>query len=466
MSYQLRDYQSDLLDRIESAWFAGNRSILCQLPTGGGKTIVFSAIVNRANKNGLKCLILAHREELIKQAADKIEIITDEPVGIIKAGYSTNYDRDIQVASVQSLARRLNHCPEFDLIVVDEAHHSTARSYRTILNRYPTARILGVTATPIRLDGKGFRGIFDELICGVTVPQLIESGSLSNYQYFATERSMSVEGVGKRQGDFNAEEVAKANPVAGLAGDVVKSYIDYLQGKQAVIFCINVEHSIAIAEHFKAAGIIAHHLDGTTDSLDRLDVMNRFRDRQIQVLTNCALFDEGLDIPSLDGVILARPTQSLSRFLQMVGRALRPCEGKDKAIIIDLAENYQRLGLPDDLRVWTLDGLVKKPRKHSKLVRDRETGEVKEIIIDLTPTGAKFIEIVGRLIELTPELSNWIDRCNKLLSERESSGYKSAWCGYRLMTYKTKPPMEAWQYLGQKLGYKEGWAKYKADEWK
>ena len=229
MTYQLRDYQTDLLDRINAAWFAGSRSILCQLPTGGGKTICFSHIVNQASKSGSKCLILAHRVELIQQAVDKVEIITNDPVGIIKAGYPTNYDRDIQVASVQSLTRRLNHCPEFDLIVVDEAHHSTSTSYRTILDRFPNARILGVTATPIRLDGKGFRGIFDELICGVTVAELIESGSLSQYQYFATERSMSVDGVGKRQGDFKTEEVARANPVEGLAGDVVKSYQDYLK---------------------------------------------------------------------------------------------------------------------------------------------------------------------------------------------------------------------------------------------
>jgi superfamily II DNA or RNA helicase len=158
MTYQLRPYQSDLLDRIDRAWFAGHRSILAQLPTGGGKTIVFSNVVHHASKNGLKCLMLAHREELIKQAADKIEIITNEPVGIIKAGYPTNYDRDIQVASVQSLTRRLDRCPQFDLIVVDEAHHSTSRTYRTILNRYPTARVLGVTATPIRLDVRGSEG--------------------------------------------------------------------------------------------------------------------------------------------------------------------------------------------------------------------------------------------------------------------------------------------------------------------
>jgi superfamily II DNA or RNA helicase len=194
--------------------------------------------------------------------------------------------------------------------------------------------------------------------------------------------------------------------------------------------------------------------------------MTQFRDRQIQVLTNCALFDEGLDIPSLDGVILARPTQSLSRFLQMVGRALRPCEGKDRAIIIDLAGNYERLGMPDDLRVWTLDGIEKKQRDRSKLMRDKETGEVKEVIIDLTPTGTQFIEIVGRSIELTPELSFWIDRCNRLLFDRELYDRKPAWCAYRLLESETKPPLEIWQYLGKKLGYHHGWSKYKVDEWK
>jgi superfamily II DNA or RNA helicase len=150
----------------------------------------------------------------------------------------------------------------------------------------------------------------------------------------------------------------------------------------------------------------------------------------------------------------------------MVGRALRPCEGKDRAIIIDLAGNYERLGMPDDLRVWTLDGLEKKQRTRSKLVRNKETGEVEEIIIDLTPTGTKFIEIVGKTIELTPELAFWIDQCNRLLFDRELFGRKPAWCAYRLLESDTKPPLEAWQYLGKKLGYHHGWSKYKVDEWR
>jgi superfamily II DNA or RNA helicase len=150
----------------------------------------------------------------------------------------------------------------------------------------------------------------------------------------------------------------------------------------------------------------------------------------------------------------------------MVGRALRPCEGKDKAIIIDLSGNYERLGMPDDLRVWTLDGLEKKQRDRAKLVRNKDTGEVEEIIIDLTPTGTKFIEIVGRSIELTPELSLWIDKCNQLLFDRELYNRKPAWCAYRLLESKTKPPLEVWQYLGKKLGYHHGWSKYKVDEWK
>lgn len=460
-AYRLRDYQSELVNKTLDG-FPQDRSIILQLPTGGGKTICFSHIINRTIEHGLKCLILAHRVELIHQAVDKVEAITNEPVGIIKAGYRPDYSRLVQVASVQSLTRRLQHCPDFDLIVVDEAHHATAKSYRSILNHFPNARVLGVTATPCRLDGTGFRDLFSRLITGVTTRQLIEMGSLSPYKYFASDRAMSLVGVKKKGGDYKPSDVEKANPIGGLAGDIVKSYRDYMGGKQAVIFCVSVEYSIAIAAHFRAAEIKAAHLDGDSSSQERADTMERFKSGKIQVLSNCGLFDEGLDIPGLDGVILARPTASLSRFLQMVGRTLRVAEGKENAIVIDLAGNYERHGLPCDRRNWTLDGVEVTKRTKTKLKRNQETGEVEEVEINLTPTGLQMVEVRA----VSPEkLGIWFGVVDKIIENQIAEGQRSSWCWAKLLESPTKPPIEAWQYLGQNLGYHPGWAKYKVDEW-
>jgi len=398
-SYQLRDYQSDLLDRVSQSWDEGNRSIMLQLPTGGGKTICFAHLVQMFAATGKTALILAHREELIKQAALSITAMTGIEPGIIKAGHKPDYSKPIQVASVQSLTRRLSNCPQFDLIVIDEAHHSTANSYRNILNNFPDSQVLGVSATPIRLDGSGFRGIFDELVCGVTVSQLIEMGSLSPYKYFAPAQSMSLAGVRKRGGDYSAESIELANPSESVAADCLKAYQDYLESKQVVIFAVSVAHSQAIASSFSANNIPSAHLDGSSDSQTRSLTMTAFREGRIRVLTNCALFDEGLDIPGLDGVILARPTASLGRYLQMVGRALRPSPDKPHATIIDLAGNWTRHGLPDDERVWTLDGVESVKRSKSKKLQRQADGEIEEITIDLTPSDIA-LEEIGRIRQL------------------------------------------------------------------
>ena len=393
MIYQLRHYQTDLLDRTQQSWNSGNRSILLQLATGGGKTICFAHLIQISIKIGKTVLVLAHREELIKQAAEKITTMTSIEPGIIKAGYKADYSRSIQVASVQSLTRRLKHCPQFDLVVIDEAHHSTAKSYRSILANFPNSQILGVSATPIRLDGSGFRGIFDDLVCGATVRELIDMGSLSPYKYYAPARSMSLAGVRKRGGDFSAESIESANPSESVATDCLRAYGDYLQGKQVVIFAVSIQHSKVIACSFAANNIPAAHLDGTSDSDTRSATMIAFREGRIRVLTNCALFDEGLDIPGLDGVILARPTASLGRYLQMVGRALRPAPDKPHASIIDLAGNWERHGLPDDDRVWSLDGVETVERSKSKKLQRKADGQIEEITIELTPSEIRLREI-------------------------------------------------------------------------
>ena len=393
MSYQLRDYQTDLLDCVSQSWDSGNRRVMLQLATAGGKTICFSHLIQIFIANEKTVLVLAHREELILQAAAKITAMTGIEPGIIKAGYKADYDRAVQVASVQSLVRRLKHCPQPDLIVIDEAHHSTANSYRSILANFPSSQVLGVSATPIRLTGEGFRGVFDELVCGVTVKELIEMGSLSPYKYFAPAQSMSLVGVRKRGGDYSAESIESANPSESVAADCLKAYRDYLQDKTVVIFAVSVQHSKAIASSFSACGIPAAHLDGSSDSDTRALTMTAFREGRIRVLSNCALFDEGLDIPGLDAVILARPTASLSRFLQMVGRSLRPSPDKPHASIIDLAGNWTRHGLPDDDRVWSLDGVESVKRSKSKKLQRKADGEIEEITIDLTPSNIQLEEI-------------------------------------------------------------------------
>ncbi|WP_373544673.1 DEAD/DEAH box helicase [Chamaesiphon sp.] len=462
-AYQLRPYQQSLADEAIEI-FTNSASLLLQLSTGGGKTIVSAHLIDIALKSGAKCLLLAHREELITQAADKLAAIVGQEPGIIKAGYQPNYNLPIQVGSVQSMVKRLHHCPKFDLIIVDECHHATSKTYRTILNYFPTAKVLGVTATPIRLDRSGFRDIFSNMITGATTRELIDLGALSPYKYFATERSMSIVGVGKKGGDYKSSDVATANPVEGLAGDLIKAYCDYMNGKQAVVFCVNIEHSIAISAHFNAAGITAAHLDGNSTTIERSQTMTAFRAGQIKVLTNCALFDEGLDIPGLDGVILARPTASLGRYLQMVGRALRPCEGKEHAVIIDMADNWDRHGLPCDDRQWSLDGVKVKPRDKTKKLQRQPTGEVVEVEIDLTPTGIKILEIAKTA--LTPEVLLWFDRIDWLVSIQTEHDHRKSWCVNELLKSQEQPPLVAWKYLGKQLDYHHGWAKYKFAEWK
>jgi superfamily II DNA or RNA helicase len=458
MNYELRPYQTDLIDCLSQSWDSGNQSVMLQLPTGGGKTICLAHVVAEANVQSKKVLILAHREELIKQAADKIAPIAGIEPGIIKAGHKADYSRSIQVASVQSLTRRLTKCPQFDLIVVDEAHHSTAKSYRSILNHFANSQVLGVSATPVRLDGGGFRGLFDELICGATVKQLIEMGNLSKYKYYAPAQSMSLVGVRKRGGDYRQDQIEAANPSDSVAADCLKAYRDYLDGKQVVIFAVSVAHSQAIACSFAANGIGAAHLDGSSDCKTRSLTMAAFRAGQIRVLTNCALFDEGLDIPGLDGVILARPTASLGRYLQMVGRGLRVAEGKEHAIIIDLAGNYQRLGLPCDDRVWSLDGVESVKRSKSKQLQRRADGQIEEVTIDLTPSSIELQEI-NHSIGVRSDLDVWDDKFNSLCFTQQLNGHKPGWIGYRLA--EMKPPLEVWMKAAHYLGYQQGWAYYK-----
>lgn len=335
---------------------------MMQLPTGGGKTVLFAALAREFVSKGEGVLVLAHREELIVQAQEKLEQITGAPVGIIKAGHKPNPLFPIQVASVQTLTRRDNW-PNVALVICDEAHHSCSQSYTRIFQNYSHAYILGVTATPIRIDGQGFKFLYDALVLGPTVSELIEQGYLSKFKLFAATKLVKTKGVRKTAGDFNHRELKKAVNTSLAMGDLIETWHQYAQGKKTVIFAVDVEHSKAIAKAYCDAGISAEHLDGETPSKERFAILERFRTGQTLVLTNCGIVSEGFDAPSIEAIQCVRPTQSLPLWLQMVGRALRPNPGKEHAIIIDHTENWITHGLPNEERDWSLEPISLDPQE-------------------------------------------------------------------------------------------------------
>lgn len=445
----LRPYQSKLITDIHERWQAGARRVLAQLPTGGGKTHIFSEII-RARPG--RSLVLAHREELITQAAAKLTEATGERVGIVKAGFPFEPSHRLQVASVQTLVNRLQKVGSFDLVVTDEAHHATAPTYQRILNRYSSAYQLGVSATPIRADGTGFDDTYDALVCGPSVSELINQGHLCKYRLIADKQQMTTRGVKTTAGDYNAKQLAAANDAVELAGSIVGSYRERAMGKRAIVFAINCEHSRAITSAYNQAGIAAAHLDGDSTPDERKAALSAFAAGDLQVLSNVGLFTEGFDLPSIEVVQIARPTKSLGLWLQMLGRGLRTAPGKDESLLIDHTSNWARLGSPTRPRVWTLQGVEVKP---VELVR-KPNGEVVEaepLIIAERP--AELIEIIQDPLE------EWRDVWHEILETAKERNYKPAWVGFQLEKITPHPPLEIWELAASQLGYRKGWAWHK-----
>lgn len=355
-TYSLRDYQLQLMQQVFQEWSLICRRILLTLPTGAGKTVLFAAIAREFTSKGERVLVLAHREELILQAAQKMSDITGKLVGIIKAGYPATPERPIQVASVQTLARRSPQSwPTAQLLIVDEAHHSVSKSYQRIASHYQHAYILGVTATPARIDGQGFKFLYDTLVVGPSVAALIQTGYLSTFKLFAAPNAIKVSGVRTTGGDYNQRELAAAIDTSLVMGDLIDAWKKFAFGKKTVVFAVDIKHSIAIAQAYQEAGIPAEHLDGKTSELERHQILERFQIGQTLILCNCGIVSEGVDIPSLEAVQCVRPTKSLILWLQMVGRSLRPHPGKEHAIIIDHTENWGVHGTPEYEWLWSLE---------------------------------------------------------------------------------------------------------------
>jgi len=364
---QLRGYQTRAIDDLRAAYRAGARAPLLCLPTGGGKTIIFSAIAQSAVARGRKVLILVHRRELLHQASRKLTAIGVDH-GLIAAGVPTS-DQPVQVASVQTLVRRLAAMTwQPSLIIIDEAHHAAAGSWDRVLRHWPDAFRLGVTATPCRLDGRGLSSAFDHLVIGPSVADLIFWGFLSASRIYAPPVMADLTGIRKRAGDYAADQAADAMNRPTVTGDAIAHYQRLAAGQQAIAFCCSIDHANAVCSAFTAAGIHAATLLGNTP--DRDQIVAAFGDGTLQILVTVDVVSEGFDIPAASCAILLRPTQSLGLYLQQVGRVLRPSPGKSTALVLDHVGNVTRHGFPDDDRDWTLaDGVRRNAAASAPSVR-------------------------------------------------------------------------------------------------
>lgn len=349
----LRPYQDTALAQIRDA-MREHRRVLLQSPTGSGKTVMFAWLARQVAAKGRRICILAHRRELLAQIGRTLGAF-DLPHVTIDAQSKRPVRAQVSVASVQTLARRLEHYADaFDLLIVDEAHHSVAGTWGAVLAAYPKAYVLGVTATPERLDGRGLIDVFQHLVLGPGVRELIDAGHLSDYRAFVRPGGvLDLKGIKMIGGDYDQAALAERMSEARILGDAVEHYRSHADGRPATAFCVTVAHAETVAQQFRDAGYRSVSVDGSMNRETRDARISGLANGAVQVLTSCELICEGLDIPGIAAAILLRPTQSLGLYLQQVGRSLRP--KPEPAVILDHAGNVSRHGLPCAVRAWSLE---------------------------------------------------------------------------------------------------------------
>jgi superfamily II DNA or RNA helicase len=369
----LRPYQAEAIQRIRTAFSNGAKSPLYVLPTGGGKTVIFSAIAESSLRRGKRVLIIAHRVELVDQIVRALKEFGVEP-DVVASGYGRRPSKTcdaVAVASVQTLVNRMESLPPPSLIVCDEAHHCAAgNTWSQVLRGYADAKVLGVSATPVRLDGRGLGAHFDQLIVGPSVSELVTQGYLAQPRVFAPP-TVDTSGLHIRMGEYRIGESEALMDKPSITGDAITHYRRHAADKPALVFCTSVKHADNVAQDFRAGGISAIALNGSTDPKIRRMAVEDFRRGAIRVLASCDLFSEGFDVPGVHVGIMLRPTASEGLHRQQCGRILRTAPGKTHALILDHVGNSQRFGLPHEDRQWTLTDDIAKKKQNKPALQAR-----------------------------------------------------------------------------------------------
>ncbi len=400
---ELRDYQRRAYEQVKDAYRAGKRSICVVMPTGSGKTRLGAEFVRGHVAKGGKVLWLAHRVELVAQAAERLLAEGIEHVGVITADVDNPApDAAVQVASIQTLIAR-GELPEVSLVVFDEAHHYVAAEWGMVAKHYSNATRLGLTATPERSDGKPLGDLFDALVVGASPRELTELGYLV---------------------PCDVVSPAKYSP-RKIAGCPVEAYLERANGKRAFVFAALVEHAAELAEKFRAAGVTAACISGETPADERAAAVEAFRRGELLVLCNVAIFTEGTDVPEAEVCILARGCGSAGTYLQIIGRVLRNAPGKLSALLIDLPGVCRRHGLPTDDRKYSLEGKrgIMLQRRGSAGMPGHGLGGMKRP----EQIAAPLIKVAGFNADQKAKL----DYLQEQYRQADRRGYKSGWAVFR-----------------------------------
>lgn len=472
MSIVLRPYQIEAIDAVREAILAGHKRILLVIATGGGKTTVASEIITKTVEKGGKALFIAHRRELVDQAKNRLAQF-GVYAGVIMAGTLPSRPKPVNVASVPTLTRRHDRRPKANVLIVDEAHHSTAMGFRRLIEAYVEdgAYVIGLTATPYRTDDRPLGDIYDAIVAPISLKMLTEEGHLVPARYFGPKVELGDIKVSK--GDYDTTESYNAYNKRELYANTVGNYQRFAHGTKAICFNINVAHSLETVAFFRAAGYRAEHVDGETPAMERSRTLDAFRRGEIDVLCNVNILTEGFDLPAIETVILNRPTKSRGLYMQMVGRGLRPAPGKVWCTVIDQGNNVRAFGPVEN----EPEPVLQQPPKREKV---QGVAPVKdcpqcETLVHLSATvcsncgyvfpkeekvlaEAEFTEITGGPVEVPEHLQKpWAHLTPEELSELgRLKGYKLGWVIRQAKNNNPGKEREALQAIADHRGYKSG----------
>lgn len=450
----LRDYQEQGIADLRRSYASGKRAPLLVMPTGAGKTTMFSYMAKGAAERGKRVLILTHRTELLRQSSATLARAGLDH-GLIMPGFAGERSQ-VAVASVQTLHARLKRAaiPSYDFVIVDEAHLYRAASFGTVVSHFAKAHLLACTATPIRTDGQGLGidagGFCDDIIIGPSTKELVHRGFLSPCEIFAPPVDLDLSGVHKRGGDFVSSEVESRVNKSSITGSAVEHYARLSPGEPAIVFCASKAHAASVSQSFKAAGFTSEVVHGGLDRLMRAQRLQGLAAGAINVIASVDLLTTGTDIPSVSVGIWLRPTSSRALWLQGCGRILRCAPGKRRALILDHVGNALRLECtPTSTMTWSLDG-----EERSKRSRDDDETTVRQCndCFSVWERG-NTCPACGLMIKAKPRLIKEVDGELKRLTEEEVERARRA----KRQEVGRAQTIDDLKRIAKERGYSPGW---------